>query len=336
MLYDGVDRIAEYDGSSNLQRRYVHGLGIDDPLVWYEGTGTADRRFLSSDERGSIISLTDSSGSLLGINRYDEFGIPQVTNLGAFGYTGQTRIPQIKVWYYKARAYLDEAGRFMQIDPAGYADTPNLYAYVLNNPIGLIDPAGTQVTNPLSDPGFWIGGGRNITGHRETVETDPVTGEQTLVETFTTSTSEGLNDYLRSQSSPTSPSVVFNRGNLIALAARMAGPLLERAALEEARRREAEYVQKQAVRDWCGSSEFNAPEGNWAQACQVHDACYAQRGGLFGKTSCDLQLAGNIIAACTEKLWVPAVCVAPALLGWVGVTALGSGPYCRAQRRRGC
>jgi len=35
-----------------LQRRYIHGPGIDDPVVWYEGGGTTDRRFLLSDERG--------------------------------------------------------------------------------------------------------------------------------------------------------------------------------------------------------------------------------------------------------------------------------------------
>src|SRR5689334_13468669 len=87
--YDGLDMIAEYDGSNALQRRYVFGPGTDEPIVWYEGSGTTDRRFMSSDERGSIVSLTDSSGALIAINRYDEYGIPQSTNLGRFQYTGQ-------------------------------------------------------------------------------------------------------------------------------------------------------------------------------------------------------------------------------------------------------
>ena len=84
LTYDGLDRIAEYDGGNALQRRYVHGPNMDEALVQYEGTGTTDRRFLSSDERGSIISLTDSSGALIGINKYDEYGNPQSTNLGSF------------------------------------------------------------------------------------------------------------------------------------------------------------------------------------------------------------------------------------------------------------
>jgi hypothetical protein len=32
--------IAEYNASGALLRRYVLGIGVDDPLVWYEGAGT--------------------------------------------------------------------------------------------------------------------------------------------------------------------------------------------------------------------------------------------------------------------------------------------------------
>jgi hypothetical protein len=45
--------IAEYNSANSLLRRYVHGPGSDEPLVWYEGTGTADRRWLHADERAA-------------------------------------------------------------------------------------------------------------------------------------------------------------------------------------------------------------------------------------------------------------------------------------------
>jgi RHS repeat-associated protein len=140
--YDGLNMIAEYDGSNALQRRFVFAPGIDQPILQYEGTGTTDRRFMSSDERGSVISSTDSSGALLNINRYDEYGTPQTTNSGRFGYIGQAWLGEIGMQYSKARIYSPTLGRFLQTDPVGYGDGPNWYAYVLNDPVSNADPTG--------------------------------------------------------------------------------------------------------------------------------------------------------------------------------------------------
>ena len=32
LLYDGDELVAEYDGANALQKRYVHGPGIDEPI----------------------------------------------------------------------------------------------------------------------------------------------------------------------------------------------------------------------------------------------------------------------------------------------------------------
>ena len=50
--YDGVHAIAEYNGSNVLQRRFVFGPGADAPVVQYEGSGTATRRFLKRRPTG--------------------------------------------------------------------------------------------------------------------------------------------------------------------------------------------------------------------------------------------------------------------------------------------
>ncbi len=188
---DGVTTAFTYD-ADGLRIQQVHGdevvryLGKDVEVdgagrytkyVAVAGTvvarkdGTA-RTWLHTDQVGTIVASTDSSGAVVDRWDYSAFGAVlsgPVTN-GARGFTGH-RQDATGLVYMNARYYDPELGRFISPDPTIDGDRSvglNRYAYVANNPVDSSDPTGLckdrDPCPPRPEPGPGMGGDQGFDG----------------------------------------------------------------------------------------------------------------------------------------------------------------------------
>jgi RHS repeat-associated protein len=146
---DAANReVLEYDGASGaILRWYAYGLGPND-VLGQMNVATATRATPVPDMLGSVIGSLDSGSGILSKVGYLPYG-KSATASGPFGYTGQRIDPETGgLYYYRARHYSPAWGRFLQADPIGARGGINLYAYVRNDPINLVDQFGLAPDTP--------------------------------------------------------------------------------------------------------------------------------------------------------------------------------------------
>jgi RHS repeat-associated protein len=115
---------------------------------------TAENIFYHNDALGSVIRLTNGSGTIVEQYTYDVYGMPTIKDgsnnpipISAYGsrflFTGREFNYDLGIYDYRNRMYSSELGRFMTPDPIGFEGKDyNLYRYVGNNPVNLTDPDG--------------------------------------------------------------------------------------------------------------------------------------------------------------------------------------------------
>lgn len=149
-VYDGDQVIAEYDNTGTLLRKFIYGPGIDEPVVMEDGT---NKYYYHFDGLGSVTELADSAGAVVEKYEYDAYGKPSIFDgsnnslpesaIGnVYMFTGRRFDKESGLYYYRARYYDAQIGRFLQTDRIGFSGEINLYSYVQNNAVNFVDPSG--------------------------------------------------------------------------------------------------------------------------------------------------------------------------------------------------
>lgn len=160
------DRLeAVYDASGALRERYLRGSVIDEVVNadLFDAEGRPTNLTYHHDPVTSVVAVTGHAGTLDWQVFYTPFG----EELGSTGtsantlrFTGRERDPDTGLYYFRARYYDPEIGRFLSEDPLGFdGGDVNLYAYAANNPLRFNDPSGNCPVCITAGIGALIGAG---------------------------------------------------------------------------------------------------------------------------------------------------------------------------------
>ena len=117
---------------------------ITQKKVHYQLSNHLGSASLELDEKGDIITFEEyfpygGTSFIAGRNKRD-------IDLKEYRYSGKERDDFTGLYYFGYRYYAHWIGGWLNPDPLGPEDSVNLYLYVHNNPINLVDPNGLQST----------------------------------------------------------------------------------------------------------------------------------------------------------------------------------------------
>jgi RHS repeat-associated protein len=109
-------------------------------------------RYQFDNHLGTACLELDETGAVITYEEYYPFGGTSYqagataveVSLKRYRYNGKERDEESGLYYYGARYYASWLGRWTACDPTGIADGPNIYLYVSDSPVRMIDPNGTQ------------------------------------------------------------------------------------------------------------------------------------------------------------------------------------------------
>ncbi|MCU7804214.1 MAG: hypothetical protein KZQ96_13535 [Candidatus Thiodiazotropha sp. (ex Lucinoma borealis)] len=143
--YDDGSVLLQTDDAGTTLAKYDYG---PDRLLSLE-QATEGEQFYHFDALGSVVNLSKPDGSLQARYQYDAWGNERVTtgsSWNRFGFTGHEKDEETGLYYFKARFYDPQLGRFLSQDGyLGEGNTPpslHRYLYAYANPTVYTDPTG--------------------------------------------------------------------------------------------------------------------------------------------------------------------------------------------------
>jgi RHS repeat-associated protein len=144
-VYDGQRVIAEYS-DGQLFAQHLYGPGVDEIVSSQQSQQAGGRILYQTDVLGSVINAISADGRATAY-AYDSFGrIISGASTGQqfYRFQGREFDQESGFYYFRARYYNPETGRFVTEDPIGFDAGVNFYQFALNNPINWIDPQGLE------------------------------------------------------------------------------------------------------------------------------------------------------------------------------------------------
>jgi len=146
------------DSSSDADRLYLWGIRYIDDCVFRERDTNADgvldeRLYTLQDANWNVTALTDDSGTVQERFAYTAYGTPSFfdaswTSRSSSSYDWETLYAGYRwdagsgLFGVRHRFFNPSLGVWINRDPIGYVNGPNLYQYAESQPFGSIDPLG--------------------------------------------------------------------------------------------------------------------------------------------------------------------------------------------------
>ncbi len=155
--------VAELETQGHPETRFIYASRINVPDYMVRGGQTFR---LVTDQLGSVRFVVDStSGEIAQEITYDPFGeviSDSAPGFQPFGFAGGLYSSETGLTHFGAREYDAGLGRWTSSDPISFAGgDSNLYGYVIQDPVNLLDPYGTDWIESAGQAG--MGFGDNLT-----------------------------------------------------------------------------------------------------------------------------------------------------------------------------